>query len=474
MARTTQATPTKIHEKYSLPEIPFPKEPCVGPLRTKEVDGKMFYHADDLYHSVENEQIYGTAGTANWATSVWDLLPQFEESFAIKQNQFAVQLQPAIVYEDGLVDTGNTRTLAWRMFAAQHGLEPWVWASPKRKEQQPLSPYERMKELQASNITRQETPMQKLRRFNQYREAWCDEHEVSETSTIRVWPLAKLTGSQLASVKGIYEELTGMALSWTNMVMLDTILRHEDILKNQFPKDYDNGNWQSLIGKKKGFEYYHNLVTGKHTGGNVVPDKFPNRDWSVIFTKERLRKAAELTREYIASLSNLSLTVTGRRTTTNFPPFPSFEQSGVIPVYSHAFNVILAEVLRNDGFSVKTPKTNTACDFDLSFEFSGKDGLEWDKAEVKFATYNAGSTQWSGGHGVREGMFVLVAVEENWKSVFIATTRLNQFDWENAGQSGTKCKVSTVLDKHRQELQYAAGNLIEKSGGAVEVQTETL
>lgn len=453
-----------------LPPNPFPKEPAGGTIRTKRVGDKEFVNALDLYHSTENERLYGRPNEDDWSTSLYDLIRKFEERFKEKNDQFSVQLQPAVIYPDGLIDTGNTRSLAIRMWAGICGLEPWLWVS-RISGRPPLSAYEQQKQLAESNITRKETPFQEYRRFNEMRDSFCDHQNTSKDAPLRIAPLEKLNGVGAMTMEGVYQE-SKVSLTWDNMKKLDTVVRGELTLKKQFPQLYKDGKWKKEIGVNKGINYYHEHVTGIFENSKLVEDKFPERDWTAILTSDRLRRAATLTKEWITSkVSTGMITVSGSQKTTNFSPFSQFENSAIIPIYSHAYNVILAEVLRNDGFIVTTPATNAEFDFDLSFEFAGPRGIEYDKAEVKFTTYNGANTQWKGGHGKREGEFILVAVEKDWQSIFIATTRLNRYDWQPAGRDGTHCKVAKLLDAHREELQYAAGSLIEKQSGAVEVQT---
>lgn len=468
--KSTKANGTNL-SALPLPSNPYPKEPALGNIRTKQVGDKEFVHASDLYHSEQNEKLYGEAGTPDWSTSVYDLIEKFEERFKETNDQFSLQVQPAVIYPDGLIDTGNTRSLAIRMWADTCGLEPWLWVS-RISGQPPGTAYEQQKQLGESNITRKENAFQQYRRFDQMRGAFCDYQQTSHDAALRTTPLEKLNRVDACTMEGVYKECK-VSLTWDNIKKMDTVVRGEDILKNKFPQWHQQGKWKKIIGTTKGIDFYYELVTGISNGSKLVEDKFPNRDWTVILTPDRLRLAATLTKEWItAHVSTGMITVRGSKQTTNFAPFSEFEDSAIIPVYSHGFNVILAEVLRNDGFKVTTPATNATFDFDLVFEFAGgPTGPEYDKAEVKFTTYNGANTQWKGGHGKREGEFILVAVENKWQSIFIATTRLTRHDWQPAGRDGTHCKVATVLQEHRDELQYAAGNLIKKQSGAVEVQT---
>lgn len=452
-----------------LPPNLFPKEPVIGTIRTMRVGDKEFVHADDLYHSDENEKLYGRPGTDEWVTTYYDLIEKFNIRFNKTGDQFSVQLQPAVIYNDGLIDTGNTRAAVTRTCARQWGVVPWLWVI-RISDPRPDTSYEQQKQLAESNITRIEKPCQQLRRFNAMRTAWCDQVHTPADAPMRVSPLEKLGTVEIHTMQGVFKECK-LSLTWDSVKKLDTIFRAEDTLKKNFPNLYNNGKWRNEIGVNKGIDLFHSHVTGLPLNGKLVEDTYPLRDWTTILTPERLRRAATLTKDWNTTVSTTTITVNGTQTTTNFAPFSQFESSAIMANSSHAYNVILAEVLRNDGYVVTTPATKAGFDFDISFEFAGPDGIEYDKAEIKFTTYDGVNTQWKGGHCKREGEFILVAVEKNWQSIFIATTRLNRHDWQNAGRDGTRCKVAKLLDAHREELQYAAGNLIQKQSGAVEVQT---
>lgn len=458
---------------WSLPPVPYPKEPVAGPLRFKRLGDKLFVRASDLYHDPNNERLYGRPGDPNWATSVYEMLDTFNERFQKFNDQFEIQVQPAIIYPDGLIDTGNTRSLGVRIWSLAHGYDDWLWVVQKSAEVKALSAYERQKQLAESNIARKETAYQEYRRFHEYRLAWCDHHQFPAESPFRTSPLEKLSKTEALTLRGVYGE-TRIALKWENLKRIDTIVRNEHVLKQKFPTLYNHGQWKQEIGRTRGIDYFYERVTGIPQGAKLVEDKYPTRDWTQILTQERLRRAATLTKAWVAKLFAGTVPVVGTSATTNFAPATQFEASALLPLYSHAYNVLLAEVLRNDGYVVTTPATNASFDFDLCFEFAGPQGVEYDKAEVKFTTFNGASTQWKGGHGKREGAFILVAVESSWQSVFIAMTRLNRYDWEPAGMDGTHCKVKSLLSAHRNELQYAAGTLVEKTNGAVEVQTLAL
>jgi hypothetical protein len=340
-----------------------------------------------------------------------------------------------------------------------------------------------MIQLTESNLGRKETPYQEYCRFSKMLGSYCDNEGLANDAKMRTVPLEDLLKFDKDTSKPLYpdemrklEDLHNqfkVKLTLHNLMMLDTVYKNQEYLKTNYSKLYQN--WTKDIGVTKGIVFYWSKVTGEPQNGKLVKDKYPNRDWTKILTPGRLRLAADLTKDWCRNLSSLELITTGTEQNsfrkTNFAPFPRFEKSAVIPVYSHGYNVVLAQVLRNDGFNVETPEKKNGFDFDLVFTFGDPmdSTFEKDTAEIKFAAYNGPKTYWKGGKSVREGEFILVAVEGAWEQIFIATTRLKGRDWESAGRDGTHCHVAKVLENHRKELQYAAGNLQMKHSGGVEI-----
>ena len=472
---------------YSIPTN-LPTTPKIGPIRIKTINGRDCVHADDLYYNPLNERLYGKIGDPLCATAFPKIVDSYQKLYnkQMKDSQGVVSdiilnLQPVIYLPDGEIDGGFTRWMAIIAFATMTGIEPWLAAVPSGNTQGVIkSDYERMLELLESNITRPQTMWQRYSAFTALREAYCDAKNIPPNDPLRGTFNNK--GERCATLNlldptdtAVIKSIAKMAdLSWQSAIQMETIACNEKTLQAVLPAA-EFSTWKQDIGSKRGVEFYFMKATGRSINATIVPNKFPNRNWEAILTPERLNLAAQRTREYVQLLSKLSVVVPGK-TTSNFAPFPDFETSGQVPVYSHAFNTILAEVFRNDGIPCKTGKTQSTTDFDLEFEFSGPNGIEYDKAEIKFSTFHGGSTTWRGGKNSRDGAFILVAVEGMLDSVYIGVTLLDQHDWESAGQAGTKLTVGKLFARSKADnrpIHHVCGKLVAK-GSNVEIQTGAL
>ena len=86
---------------------------------------------------------------------------------------------------------------------------------------------------------------------------------------------------------------------------------------------------------------------------------------------------------------------------------------------------------------------------------------EDEKIEVKCTQFNGhgAMTKWSGGENIREGKYLLVAHDLDFKNIFIAFSDIEAADWGNPDSVGKKfMKLSTWWENHQNDAEIWKGN----------------
>lgn len=329
--------------------------------------------------------------------------------------------QPVLIWSDGLIDGGNTRTEAGKIA----NCDIWVQWSDSKYPDFENEPYTALKRLTSTNIYRTITHSVKLNEFELANIAYVEQYKIARTPKQEDDHIKKLGTSR------------------------DTIKKLQEI-KKQRPDLLplvDNGD----ISVKSAWEE----ATGRNKP-KVLKSNNPKRDWSQIYTTDIFKTIFNRVSNTINSCLNLTTKIDDEE----YYPFKDFTKGSIASIISHLTETIGAQVLKSEGYNVK-PASGHPTDPDIYHIDID------DKVEIKVTNFNSSSTSWKGGMGIREGQYILVAYDETITRWLVIFTKLTEKDWKSAGIGGHTLPIKNVYDNHRTEMVIIYGDVYENSGKIV-------
>jgi hypothetical protein len=384
-------------------------------VTTKKKD-KLFVDPNLLIPNPLNKEIY-TNIEEETATQI-----KLSEDFKRRiERGLTANEQPVIIWSDGLIDAGHTRTEAAKLA----NTEIWVVFSDKPYPDFENEPYTTLQSVVSSNIYRKMTHSVKLNEFEQMNLAHVKEFAINRTTSQEDEHIKQLGTSR------------------------DTIKKLQEIkskCKDLLPL-VDSGDmsvktaWEEATGRNK---------------AKVVKSNNPNRNWSEIYTTDIFKTIFNR----VSNTINSTLNITSRIDNEDYFPFKDFTKGAIAAIISHLSETIGAQVLRSEGYNVRASSGHPT---DPDIYHVDID----DKVEIKVTNFNSSATQWKGGQGIREGQYILVSYDDNINRWLVIFTYLNEKDWKSAGMSGHTLPIKNVLDNHKNDMVIVYGDLYENNGKIV-------
>lgn len=391
-------------------------------LKITKKGKKMFVNPRDLKLNPLNKQLY-TNDVEEKKTQ-----KQLADDFKKRVEQgMCPNAQPVMIWEDGLIDAGHTRTEA----AIMAGVDIWVEFTDKPYPDIENQPYAALVSLADTNIHRKMTYSVKLNEFELMNKAYVKEFGINRTTAEEDAHIKKLETSRL------------------------TIKMLQEIKKNRpdLISSVDSGDmsvksaWEESSGKNK---------------PKVVKSNNPNRDWSQIYTGDIFRIIFNRVSNTINSVMDVSTKIDNE----DYYPFKEFTRGSIAGIISHLIETIGSQVLKSEGYNVKCASGHPTDPDIYHIDID-------DKVEIKVTNFNSASTSWKGGMGIREGQYVLVAYDESITRWLIIFTYLSEKDWKSAGMAGHTLPIKNVLENHKKDMVLICGDLYMNNGNLV-AQLSTL
>lgn len=391
-------------------------------ITTKKKD-KIFVNPNLLKPNPLNKEIY-TNIEEEKATQI-----KLSEDFKRRiERGLTPNEQPVIIWTDGLIDAGHTRTEAAKLA----NTEIWVVFSDKPYPDFENEPYTTLQSVVSSNIYRKMTHSVKLNEFEQMNMAYVKEFGINRTTSKEDEHIKQLGTSR------------------------DTIKKLQEIKK---------ANRQDLLLLVDSGDMSVKTAWDEATGRNktkVVKSNNPNRNWSEIYTTDIFKSIFNR----VSNTINSTLNITSRIDNEDYFPFKDFTKGAIAGIISHLTETIGAQVLRSEGYNVRAASGHPT---DPDIYHVDID----DKVEIKVTNFNSSATSWKGGMGIREGQYILVAYDETINRWLVIFTYLNEKDWKSAGIGGHTLPIKNVLDNHKNDMVIVYGDLYENNGKVV-AQLDTL
>jgi len=391
---------------------------------TKKGD-KYFVHPSELTINPLNKKIYNEEQDKE---VVDKMVPSFKSRLEQKQR---ANEQPIMIWPDGLVDVGNTRTKAGR----QVDCLVWVVLTDKPYPDTKDKPYTSLEAVRSSNIYRKMTHSVKLREFEEMNKAHVAEKGINRTAKQEAAHIKELGSSR------------------------DTIKKLQEIKKHRpdlLPL-VDSSDVKIQMSVKTAWEE----ATGRNKT-KVTKSNNPNRDWSKIYTTDIFVTIMNSVDNKIQDFMESSCVINGE----DYYPVKDFTSGTISTIVSHLMETIGAEVLRSEGHDVRCA-TGHATDPDIYHI-----DIE-DKIEIKVAKFEGSQTTWKGGQGIREGQYILVTYDEQIERYCVIFTPLTEKDWKSAGQAGHRLPIKNVFENHREDAETIYGKVF-KNAGKIFLQLEEL
>jgi len=379
-------------------------------IEIKMIGGKSCVRAKDLKPNPTNQKIYDQSATHDMGVSM--------------RNRFTKGLmpniQPVTYWEDGMIDVGHTRTGA----AVESDIE-WIWAVPSDAPMpDESSPYDEVSHTLDGNIVRKKKWSVLLGEFQASKDAY-----------------KKQFGLDMPAIeKDIVLKRIGLSVKYARY--LEEVMHYEPDLMQVI----DNGG---------GVAHNWKLATGQ-LSTKVTPAKTNGMNLSDLFKETSTRRKIIIESiKYAQDMRDLEMKFDG----FNISPFGYDEcgrwESGAFTTFlSHTFMSAMAGALREMGFKIRTA-TEHKDDPDIYFI------KEDEKIEVKCTQWNGNgaATKWSGGKNIREGKYLLVAHDLEFKTIFVAFSDLKAEDWGNPDVNQKKfMKLSTWWENHQNDAEIWKGN----------------
>ena len=337
------------------------------------------------------------------------------------ENGLTPNEQPVIIWPDGLIDAGHTRTEAGKLANTQI----WISFSDKPYPDFENEPYTTLQSVVSSNIYRKMTHAVKLNEFEQMNKAYVKEFGINRTTTQEDEHIKQL-GTSRDTIKKLQE------IKIHRKDLLPLVDSGEMAVKTA---------WEEATGKNK---------------AKVVKSNNPNRDWSQIYTTDIFKTVLNRVSNAIHSTLESKVVINGE----DYFPYKDFTKGAVAGMISHLTETIGAQVLRSEGYNVKAASGHPT---DPDIYHADID----DKVEIKVTNFNSSATSWKGGMGIREGQYILVTYDETINRWLVLFTYLTEKDWKSAGIGGHTLPIKNVLDNHKKDMVIVYGDLYENNGKVV-------
>ena len=343
------------------------------------------------------------------------------------ENGLTPNEQPVIIWPDGLIDAGHTRTEAGKLANTQI----WISFSDKPYPDFENEPYTTLQSVVSSNIYRKMTHAVKLNEFEQMNKAYVKEFGINRTTTQEDEHIKQL-GTSRDTIKKLQE------IKIHRKDLLPLVDSGEMAVKTA---------WEEATGKNK---------------AKVVKSNNPNRDWSQIYTTDIFKTVLNRVSNAIHSTLESKVVINGE----DYFPYKDFTKGAVAGMISHLTETIGAQVLRSEGYNVKAASGHPT---DPDIYHADID----DKVEIKVTNFNSSATSLKGGMGIREGQYILVTYDETINRWLVLFTYLTEKDWKSAGIGGHTLPIKNVLDNHKKDMVIVYGDVYENNGKVV-AQLESL
>ena len=337
------------------------------------------------------------------------------------ENGLTPNEQPVIIWPDGLIDAGHTRTEAGKLANTQI----WISFSDKPYPDFENEPYTTLQSVVSSNIYRKMTHAVKLNEFEQMNKAYVKEFGINRTTTQEDEHIKQL-GTSRDTIKKLQE------IKIHRKDLLPLVDSGEMAVKTA---------WEEATGKNK---------------AKVVKSNNPNRDWSQIYTTDIFKTVLNRVSNAIHSTLESKVVINGE----DYFPYKDFTKGAVAGMISHLTETIGAQVLRSEGYNVKAASGQPTVPDIYNADID-------DKVEIKVTNFNSSATSWKGGMGIREGQYILVTYDETINRWLVLFTYLTEKDWKSAGIGGHTLPIKNVLDNHKKDMVIVYGDLYENNGKVV-------
>ena len=391
-------------------------------IKFKTINGKMMVNPSQLKINPLNVKIYSNVEEEQKTQN------KIAESYQIRISQKKVpNHQPVLIWPDGLIDAGNTRTAAAMIAGCD------IWVEPTDAEYPDLvnKPYSALKQIQSSNIYRKITHSVRMNIFETTNKAYVEEHGMTLTSKEEKELLKELGTSK------------------------DTMKKLIEIKKNK----------PELLKKVDSSEMAVKAAWEEATGRNkvkVVKSNNPDRDWSEIYEDSFFTNMMNRVFNTIKQMMALTVNISG----TDYNPLRDFTKGTIAGNISHLMETIGAELLKSEGHDVRCASGHPT-DPDIYHV------KEDDKVEIKVTNFKGNSTTWKGGMGIREGQYILMTYDESIERLCLIFTKLDAKDWKSAGIGGHTLPISNVYNNHKDDKGFRIlyGDVYENNG-KVELQLD--
>ena len=389
-------------------------------VKSRNIKGKMMVNPSELKINPLNVKIYNNSEEEQKTQN--SIAEDFEAriSKGLTPNQ-----QPVIIWKDGLVDAGNTRTAA----ALIAGCDIWCVYSDAEYPDLVNKPYSALQQIQSTNIYRKITHSVRMTIFESTNKAYIEEYGMTRPSKDEAVHLKEMGTSR------------------------DTMKKLIEIKKNK----------PELLSKVDAGEMGVKQAWEEATGRNkvkVVTSNNPDRDWSCIYEDSFFTGMMNRVFNTIKQMISLSVNING----TDYNPLMDFTKGTIAGNISHLMETIGAELLKSEGHTVRCASGHPT---DPDIYHTDID----DKVEIKVTNFKGNSTNWKGGMGIREGQYILMTYDESIERLCLIFTKLDANDWKSAGIGGHTLPISNVYNNHKNDEGFRViyGDVYENNG-KVELQ----
>lgn len=377
-------------------------------LKITKKKGRMFVNPKLLKENPLNSTIYTNTEEEHKTRE------KIAESYKIRISEgLCPNEQPIMIWEDGIVDAGNTRRAAGIMA----GCDVWVEYTDKPYPDFKNNPYDTLQAVRSSNIYRKMTPSVKMNEFIQMNTAYVTQHGMARSTNEETNHLKELGISR------------------------DTMKKLIDI-KDKMPE---------LLAKIDATEISIKAAWDEATGRNkptIVTSNNPTRDWSTIYTPEFFKAMMNRVYNTIHATLEMKVKINGE----DYFPYKDFTKGAIAGNISHLMETIGSEVLKSEGHNVRCASGHPTDPDIYHIDID-------DKVEIKVTNFNGASTSWKGGMGIREGQYILMAYDESIQRFLVIFTQLTAKDWKSAGIGGHTLPIKNVLENHSNDMVVVYGDV---------------
>ena len=377
------------------------------------IEGKPCVRAKDLIPNPTNAKIYDQ--------SAKDFI--VDSYLERRKNGYTIlNQQPVTYWPSGMIDAGHTRR-----DSAIEVDEEFLWAVPSdAPEPDDSAPYDEVKHTIDGNIVRKKNWSVLLGEWHYSKKAYYKQFSFYMPSSVEE-KLIQSLGTTKSTLKKVAD------------------IKHH---KPECMKDIDEG---------ASVDHTWKFATGQ-LDTTIVPEKTNGLDLTSLFKDGDKSKIVTTAIKYAKDFRDLKMKF-GEFDISPFghDPCGKWESGAFTTFLSHTFMSSIAGVLKEKGYEVKTANGHRD---DPDIFLVNED----EKIEVKCTQYNGhgASTKWSGGKGIREGKYLLVAHDLDFSRIFVAFTSLTKNDWGKPDINNKKTmKLSDWYMNHRddEDLQIWKGDV---------------